>query len=85
MTTTLCSDCSVPPKGEAGHGNLAFQVEGPFPGHRIFRCGACGERWIRHYGFIDDKHAWTRYDLQFVVRRPLPDNERPSTFRRIGA
>src|SRR5438105_2303716 len=66
MTTTLCTDCSRAPHGEAGHDHLENQLEGPYPGHRIFRCRACGERWIRHYGFVGEKHAWTRYDLQFI-------------------
>ena len=85
MTTTLCTDCSRAPHGEAGHDHLENQLEGPYPGHRIFRCRACGERWIRHYGFVGEKHAWTRYDLQFIVRKPMPDSHRPSTVRRLSA
>ena len=90
MTTTPCTACAGAPSGEAGHPQLEHQIEGPYPGHHIFLCRGCGERWIRHYGFVHDKHAWTRYDQQFIVRKPLADNERPTgargrTSARLGA
>ena len=73
MTTTLCTSCTDGPKGEAGHGALGFYVEGPWPGHHIFKCSGCGERWIRHYGSTDERFAWTRYSLTFNTREPRPD------------
>ena len=45
-------------------------MDGPFPGHRIFRCVACDERWIRHGG-PEGGIAWTRYGDRFPVRKPL--------------
>jgi len=77
MTTTLCTACIQAPTGEAGHRSLEFQVEGPYPGHRIFKCKLCSERWIRHYGSISEKHAWTRYSEQFPIRRVPAVLERP--------
>jgi len=78
MTTTLCSSCTEAPQGEAGHGELSFYIEGPFPGHRIFRCASCDARWIRHYGSEAVRFAWTQFsdDLRtsrsLVTRRTLP-------------
>ena len=72
MTTTICASCSAGPIGEAGHGAMRFYVGGPFPGHHIFKCNACSERWIRHYGDIGAKFAWTRYSDRFAVRMPRP-------------
>lgn len=74
---TPCKPCDEAPKGESGHGQLEYQLEGPYPGHGIFRCRACGERWIRHYGSVHEKHAWTRYSQKFVIRKPLPDSALP--------
>lgn len=70
MTTIPCLRCNEGPTGEAGHGALAFQVGGPYPGQHIFRCSQCDERWIRHYGSPEKKFAWTRYCEQFAVRTP---------------
>lgn len=67
MTTTQCVSCSAGPSGEAGHGALAFYVGGPWPGHHIFKCGECDERWIRHYGSVHDRFAWTLYSPQFAL------------------
>jgi hypothetical protein len=72
MTTTLCVSCTTGPTGETGHAGLAFYVGGPYPGHSIFKCGRCDERWIRHYGSTVQKFAWTRYGDQFEVRTPRP-------------
>ena len=69
---TLCASCIAGPTGEAGHGALALYVEGPYPGHHIFKCGQCNERWIRHYGSTEQRFAWTRYSQQFTVRTPRP-------------
>ena len=63
-TTTLCAACTAGPTGEAGHSALAFYVEGPYPGHHIFKCSQCDERWIRHYGSTAERFAWTRYSLR---------------------
>lgn len=73
MTTPPCESCSNGPTGEAGHEALAFYVEGPYPGHHIFKCGQCGERWIRHYGSPAERFAWTRYSEQFAVRTARND------------
>lgn len=55
-----CEQCAVRPTGEPGHGALEYYVGGPFPGHHIFKCRECGERWIRHHGDVE-RYAWTRY------------------------
>ena len=68
-STTLCASCAKGPTGETGHDALEFYVVGPYPGHSIFNCTDCGERWIRHYG-MGERHGWTRYTLQFPIRRP---------------
>jgi hypothetical protein len=62
--TNLCAHCAEGARGEAGHANLSFYVAGPYPGHRIFKCMACDERWIRHHGG-DQPYGWTRYTTQF--------------------
>ena len=64
-----CERCNAVPTGEAGHEALAFYVSGPYPGHHIFNCANCGERWIRHCGSVE-RFAWTRYATQFAIRRP---------------
>jgi hypothetical protein len=70
MPTTLCLSCTEGPHAEAGHRHLSFYVEGPFPGHRIFRCGSCDARWIRHYGSEDVRFAWTRYSEELRMYLP---------------
>ena len=70
MTTSTCSGCSGGPRGEAGHGALAHYVGGPYPGHHIFKCAQCGDRWIRQYGSPAERFAWTRYSEQFAMRTP---------------
>ena len=72
-TTTRCQRCTEGPSGEKGHDKLVFQVEGPYPGHHIFRCTACDERWIRHYGSPETRHIWTCYSQVFAVREPRAD------------
>jgi hypothetical protein len=69
-----CKPCEATPTGESGHRDLVYQLEGPYPGHGIFRCRTCGERWIRHYGSVEEKRAWTLYSEQFAIRKPLPDS-----------
>jgi len=64
-----CVRCAEGPVGETGHESLEFYVSGPYPGHNIFNCVKCGERWIRHYG-ITQPFGWTRYFEQFPTRRP---------------
>jgi transposase-like protein len=73
MTTTPCTSCTERPSGEAGHATLSHYVEGPYPGHHIFKCRGCGERWIRHYGSPAERFAWTRYSDQFTVRTVKED------------
>ena len=73
MTTAPCRSCSEKPVGTVGHGALSLYVMGPYPGQSIFKCGLCGERWIRHYGSTAEKFAWTRYSEQFTVRTPRVD------------
>ena len=68
-----CPSCSAGPKGEGGHAALAYYVEGPYPGHHIFHCTTCSERWIRHYGSETERFAWTRYNTQFTLRKPRVD------------
>lgn len=69
MTSTpLCASCLEGPKGEHGHQSLAFYVGGPMPGHNIFKCSKCDGRWIRHYGSVDEKFAWTRYNEELRTR-----------------
>ena len=77
MAKTLCTACSEGPSGERGHIALEYHVEGPFPGHHIFRCTACDERWIRHYGSISERYAWTRYSQLFAMRIPRADPPKP--------
>jgi hypothetical protein len=60
-----CARCQERPRGEPGHPDLRFHLSGPYPGHNIFVCEACGDRWIRHYGSVEERHAWTRYAEQF--------------------
>ena len=79
MTTTLCASCTSGPSGEAGHAAFTYYVEGPYPGHHIFKCGRCNERWIRHYGSTAERFAWTRYSLQFTTRVPRSDPVRLRT------
>ena len=70
MTTFPCVACRDIPTGEGGHPGLSLYVGGPYPGQNIFKCGACSERWIRHYGSPDERFAWTRYSEKFSVRAP---------------
>jgi hypothetical protein len=76
MSKTLCLSCTEGPAGEAGHAGLEFYIEGPFPGHHIFKCATCDERWIRHYGSPTGRRAWTRYSQLFVMRKPQVDMPR---------
>jgi hypothetical protein len=66
---TNCQRCTAGPSGENGHEGLAFYVGGPYPGHHIFNCTDCDERWIRHCG-VSERYGWTRYSAQFEVRKP---------------
>lgn len=66
---SLCERCTHGPTGDSGHEALEFYVVGPYPGHSIFNCVTCGERWIRHCG-TTERHGWTRYELQFAIRKP---------------
>jgi hypothetical protein len=69
MTTTMCERCAGAIAGENGHDALEFYVGGPWPGHHIFRCTVCDERWIRHSG-VSERYSWTRYSVQFPKRAP---------------
>ena len=64
-----CARCLGDPTGEAGHAALKLYVMGPYPGHHIFQCTVCDERWIRHCG-VAERWAWTRYSQQFQMRKP---------------
>ena len=68
----LCPRCLAGANGSQGHERLAFYVSGPYPGHNIFKCDDCGDRWIRHYAGSQE-FAWTRYAQQFMgeIRRPM--------------
>lgn len=66
-----CKRCAAGAAGDKGHEALAFYVMGPYPGHHIFNCVDCGERWIRHAGDTE-RHGWTRYAERFPIRRPRP-------------
>ena len=79
-TPISCLPCSTSPQGEAGHPHLRFYVGGPYPGHQIFKCDLCGERWIHHYGSHEQPHAWTRFAEQFPLSRRVPVTHfRPGT------
>ena len=80
-TRTLCTQCEAGPAGEGGHGTLAVYVQGPYPGHSIFQCKSCDERWIRHCG-PEGEPAWTRYGQLFNMRKPMADAAPP---RRVPA
>ena len=70
--TQLCEQCLQGASGETGHSGLSFYVSGPYPGHNIYKCGACNERWIRHLG-TTERYGWTRYALQLGaagIRQP---------------
>lgn len=77
MTKTHCARCAASPAGERGHAALTYQVEGPFPGRHIFRCVECDERWIRHYGSVSERFAWTRYGDVIAMRVPRPVGSNP--------
>lgn len=68
----LCTQCLQGATGEGGHAGLVFYVAGPYPGHNIFKCSQCGDRWIRHYGGDTERFGWTRYAEQLAngVREP---------------
>ena len=82
LQTRLCARCAEGPLGETGHAALALYVAGPYPGHHIFKCADCNERWIRHYGDEQSRHAWTRHVHKFPegVRRVNPALERGKAF-----
>ena len=67
--TECCEQCNAGPREEQGHSSLEFYVGGPYPGHHIFNCTVCDERWIRHCG-LSERYAWTKYSTQFPVRKP---------------
>ena len=67
--STLCVSCTQGPSDEGGHIALAFQVEGPFPGHHIFRCDECGRVFVQQGGLTLAVPA-----VQ-PARRPEPDLE----------
>jgi hypothetical protein len=64
-----CSQCLEGPTDELGHAALRFYVVAPYPGHHVFQCTTCDERWIRHRG-LTEKFAWSRYSDQFQMRKP---------------
>lgn len=73
----MCERCKGGATGDTGHDALVFYVEGPYPGHQIYKCSECGERWIRHYGGME-RFGWTRYALQFAggIRTPITTPKR---------
>lgn len=70
-----CSKCLEMPSGETGHADLTFYVVAPYPGHHVFQCTICDERWIRHLG-LTERFAWSRYADQFQMRKPRQDAPR---------
>ena len=82
VASTLCELCAAGPRGEAGHPHLRLYVGGPYPGHHIFRCGSCNDRWIRHYGDDETRYAWTRHAEKFPAsaRKAMPTQERGKAF-----
>ena len=64
-----CMQCLEGATGETGHAALVFYVMGPYPGHNIFKCAQCDERWIRHPG-ADARYGWTRYRALYPIRKP---------------
>lgn len=77
----LCAHCQSGAEGRDGHVELVIHVSGPFPGQSIYRCFACDDRWIRHYGGAPGAFAWTRYAELFpsAVRRPIPPRKAPAS------
>lgn len=63
-----CALCAAGAGGDTGHGDLDFHMAGPYPGHHIFKCRGCEERWIRHHG-LTERFGWTRYGEQFPTWR----------------
>lgn len=78
---TLCSDCQGGATGAEGHVLLVHHVGGPFPGQNIYKCAACDDRWIRHYGGSEGTFGWTRYADLFpsAIRRPSAPRKAPES------
>jgi len=55
----VCMPCSCGPSGKAGHGALRYVMFAPAMDRTFFRCGECGERWIRTTG-VTCPFVWTR-------------------------
>ena len=74
--TDDCSRCLEGPTGELGHAALTFYVVAPYPGHHVFQCTTCDERWIRSRG-LTEAFSWSRYSEQFQMRKPRAIAPRP--------
>lgn len=74
-----CALCATGAGGDSGHQDLDFHMAGPYPGHQIFKCRECQERWIRHYG-MSERFGWTRYAEQFPTWR---NPARPRTVKGV--
>jgi hypothetical protein len=65
----VCMPCSSGPSGKDGHGALRYVMLAPETERSFFRCGDCGERWIRSAG-MTCRFTWTRYEHQSPSRDP---------------
>ena len=54
-----CIPCTLGPEGKTGHGALRYVMFAPAMDRTFFRCGECGERWIRTTG-VTCPFVWTR-------------------------
>jgi hypothetical protein len=67
--TDACSRCLEGASGELGHAALTYYVMAPYPGHHVYQCTTCDERWVRTRGAAEG-FAWARYSELFQVRKP---------------
>lgn len=58
-----CGPCSAGPSGKSGHETLRYTALSPDEGRGMFRCGACGESWVRTVG-MTCRFVWTRSTKQ---------------------
>lgn len=56
----VCRLCGEGPTGREGHAALGYELCGPQVGQLVFRCRACGDRWIRGAG-ATARFSWDRY------------------------
>lgn len=58
-----CMPCSSGPSGKEGHGALRYVMFASEMDRTFFRCGECGERWMRSAG-IACRFVWRRYKFE---------------------